>query len=351
MSEPETKKAGAPAWGSGWKFYTGLIISLGSLAAWAWAFGLPDLVRSVLRPLSRIVLFIGAGLLVGQILEGSGYSAKLGRLVRPLVQWTRLPVESGLSFVAAFVSGITANSLLYTAWQEHKIDRKALVLSNLLNSSLPVFLIHLPTTFFIVTSLVGQAGAAYLGLTLGAALLRMIAVVLAGRMVLSGCPDPCVLEPGEQQTWSQVWSSTWPKFRKRLGRMILLILPIYLAVSLAARLGFFSWLNQVAAGFAAGSILPVESMGLVVFALMAEFTSGFAAAGALLESGQLAFKEVVLALMIGAMLAAPIRAFRHQLSHYLAVFPPGLGVFLIVVGQSVRVASLLIVTVLFAWLF
>ena len=114
------------------------------------------------RPLLRIVLFIGAGLLVGQVLEGSGYSARLGRLVRPLVRWTRLPVESGLSFVAAFVSGITANSLLYTAWQEGKIDRKALIMSNLLNSSLPVFLVHLPTTFFIVTSLVGRAGLPFI---------------------------------------------------------------------------------------------------------------------------------------------------------------------------------------------
>ncbi len=70
-----------------------------------------------------------------------------------------------------------------------------------------------------------------------------------------------------------------------------------------------------------------------------------------MESGDLAFKEVVLALMIGAMLAAPIRAFRHQLSHYLAIFPPGLALLLIVVGQSVRVVSLLIVTFLFAWFF
>ena len=343
--------AGAREKGSGWKLLAGLTVSLGSLTAWTLAYGWTDLTRSVLGPLLRIVLYIGLGLLLGQLLEGSGYTAKVGRLVRPLVRWARLPVESGLSFVAAFVSGITANSMLYTAWQEGRIDRRALILSNLLNSSLPIFLIHLPTTFFIVTSLVGRAGVAYLGLTLAAALLRLGAVALAGRVFLSGCPDPCLLEPRDKEPWRAIWAATWPKFRGRLSRVILLIVPIYLAVSLSARLGFFSWLERAAAGLAVSSILPVESMGVVVFALMAEFTSGFAAAGALLESGQLAYKEVVLALMVGAMLAAPIRAFRHQLSHYLAIFPPGLALMLIVVSQSVRVVSLLVVTLLFVWVF
>ena len=131
--------------------------------------------------------------------------------------------------------------------------------------------------------------------------------------------------------------------------MLVIIVPVYVVVFLLARGGFFAWLSHALAGWVSSRSLPVEAMSVVVLAVAAEFTSGFAAAGALLQSGGLDSKEVVVALLIGNMVATPVRALRHQLPHYLGIYSPRTGAWLLAVGQGVRVASVLVVTVLYAW--
>lgn len=346
MSSKRKAKKASPV-----KLALGAAVSLGALIGWGQAFGWDSLWASALRPLLRMAGFVSLGLLIGQLLEATGYAARVGVLVRPLIRQAHLPAQSGTSFLAAFVSGITANSLLYTAWEEGSINRRELILSNLLNASLPSYLLHLPTTLFIVAPLVGSAGLAYLALTLAAALLRLVAVALVGRALQPQACHECRFEIGPKLAWPELLAETFKKFKTRLIRMLLLIIPIYLAVSLAARLGFFTWLKEAVAAQISSTILPIEAMSVVIFALMAEFTSGFAAAGALLEAGELGFREVVIALLIGAMASAPIRALRHQLAHYMAIFNPRLGISLMVIGQSSRVLSLLIVTVLFGLLY
>ena len=50
-----------------------------------------------------------------------------------------------------------------------------------------------------------------------------------------------------------------------------------------------------------------------------------------------------LALIIGNVVAFPIRALRHQLPHYMGIFSPRMGVELLLMGQGLRVVSLLVV--------
>ena len=76
-------------------------------------------------------------------------------------------------------------------------------------------------------------------------------------------------------------------FSSHAQRIILLVVPVYLVVMLVSQLGFFAWLRLKLAGVVTSAVIPVEAMSVVVFSLVAEFTSGFAAAGALLEAGTL----------------------------------------------------------------
>jgi hypothetical protein len=91
----------------------------------------------------------------------------------------------------------------------------------------------------------------------------------------------------------------------------------------------------------------MESLSLVVLSFVAEFTSGFAAAGALMDAGMLTVKQTVLALLVGNVLAFPLRALRHQLPHYMGIYAPRVGAELLVLGQVFRVASIIGVGVLF----
>jgi len=329
---------------------TGVIILIGGLFISAGILRPESLWAKVGRPLLRTLLSISLGLLIGQLIEALGLTTRLGRLVWPLINWARLPGAAAASFVSAFVSGVLANTMLFTGWQEGRLTKKGLVLANLLNGSIPAYVLHMPTMVFIVISLAGKAGAVYVLLTFAAAWLRLFGVVMVSRMIMPECEACSYADPVKKKPWRETWAETWPKFKARLKRMIMIVVPVYLSVILAAEAGFFTWLREAAAGWISTTVVPVEAMSLVVFAVAAEFTSGFAAAGALLESGTIAVKEAVLALLIGNVAATPIRALRHQLPHYMGIYSPGLGAKILLVGQGVRVLSIVLIMGAALWL-
>ncbi len=306
------------------------------------------LLRRLAWPLTRVAAFVAFGLLAGQFIEALGWTARLGTLAWPLIRSAHLPKEAGAAFSAAFASGVAANTLLYTAWQEGRLNGRSLVLANILNASLPAYLLHLPTTFFVVYALLGRAALVYFGLTLLAALLRSAAVVVVGRRLLPPSTSGDCAACGTRRSWGAVWADTWPKFRVRVRRMLLIIVPVYVVIFVLAREGFFSWLGDALAHVVSWSLVPVEAMSVVVFSVVAEFTSGFAAAGALLASGGLTLKQVVIALLIGNVVATPVRALRHQLPHYMGIYTPGMGARLLTIGQGARVASVILVAAVYA---
>ena len=88
--------------------------------------------------------------------------------------------------------------------------------------------------------------------------------------------------------------------------------------------------------------MPVEAMSIIVVSLMTEFTSGYAAAGALLKTGSLNVTQTVLALLVGNIISTPVRSFRHQMPVYMGIFNPSKGVKLMIMTQGFRVLSLMV---------
>jgi hypothetical protein len=124
--------------------------------------------------------------------------------------------------------------------------------------------------------------------------------------------------------------------------LIVVILPVCVIVILISDMGFFNWLRNILAREVSFAFIPVEAMSVVVFSLLAEFTSGYAAAGAMLESGTLTVFQIVLALLIGNIVAVPVRALRHQMPYYMGIFGPKLGTRLVIISQFFRVTSLIV---------
>ena len=96
--------------------------------------------------------------------------------------------------------------------------------------------------------------------------------------------------------------------------------------------------------------MPVESLSVIILSFAAEFTSGFAAAGALMNAGILSVKQTVIALLLGNVLAFPIRALRHQLPRYMGIFSPKMGLQLLLSGQFFRMVSILFIGTLYYFL-
>ena len=312
----------------------------------------PDILwRKLGRPLVRTVVFIAAGLFVGQLIENLGWTKKMAILAAPLVRAARLPAQSGLAFTAAWASGVVANTFLANSWKDGKLTPRELILSNLLNASLPAFFLHLPTTFFVVYALLGHIAVIYFSFTLVAAVLRFTGIILFARFS-AGAAGLQGSGAVPEQTGGRKpmdWRGLFDQFLTRLRRMLLIILPVYVIVFLLGRGGFFKWLALSLAQVVSSKVLPLESMSVVVFAAVSEFTSGFAAAAAFLQSGGLDWRQVVVALMVGNILATPFRVVRHQLPHYMGIYQPALGGKLLFLGQATRVLSVLLVMLVFIW--
>jgi hypothetical protein len=302
-------------------------------------------------PLVRLIFFISLGLLVGNLIESMNWTAAVARVAEPLVRLARLKDTSGASFSMAFFSGVTANTMLAEAYEKGEMSTKELLLSNLFNS-LPTYFLHLPTVFFIALPFLKGAAVIYVGMTLSAAFLRTLGIICLGRVWLPpvepGCV-PCKLRETGVKSISDALCRTWRRFLKRIPRILYITVPIYILIYIANRTGLFMALeNYLAHNEFLLRWLHPKAVGIIAFQMAAEFTAGLAVAGALLEAASLPVKQIVLALMVGNILSAPMRAFRHQFPYYAGIFTPRIALRLIVVNQSVRVGSLMLVAVLYA---
>ncbi len=300
----------------------------------------------LIRPLLRLLGFILVGLAAGQVIEALGWTRALAIAARPAFRFGRLGHRCGAAFMAAFVSGVTANAMLVEFYRDDKITRPQLFLTNFINQ-FPAFFLHLPTTFFIVIPLTGRAGGLYFLLTFFAALLRTLLLLVYGHfrlpMPLGEGALPDAAQGPKRPSWREVWAGVRRKLPRRMTMVAVWVMPIYVAVFLANTLGWFSFMQDALAHLVVSSFMPVESLSVVVLSFVAEFTSGFAAAGALMSAGVLTVKQTVVALLMGNVLAFPIRALRHQLPHYMGIFQPKMGTQLLVMGQILRIGSILAV--------
>ena len=329
-----------------------LFISAAALALGAHtieSFQLEALGRNLFWPLLRLMGFICIGLAVGQVIEASGWTRAIAALGMPAFRFANLGKNCSAAFTAAFFSGVTANAMLVEFYQQEKITRQQLFLANFINQ-LPGFFLHLPTTFFIVVPLTRSAGILYFLLTFSATLLRTCVFLLYGHFRLPAAdrqnedlPTGSDRPAAESKTTDRIWQRIKDRLPARLANIAIYVVPIYITIFILNRLGAFDLVRNWLAGYVTTTFVPIESLSVVVLSFAAEFTSGFAAAGAMLDAGVLTVKQTVAALLIGNITAFPVRALRHQLPHYMGIFSPKMGAQLLILGQSFRVLSVMVV--------
>lgn len=315
---------------------------------------LPVIWHGLLWPLIRLIFFVSLGVMVGNFIEAANWTHYAARLARPLTRFGRLSPVSGAGFSMAFFSGVSANTMLAEAHDQGKLSKLELVMANLFNS-LPRFFLHLPTVFFLTLPLIKGAAFIYVGLTLAAAFLQTALVVVAGRFLLPPNDSPGIgaVERDDRQdvTWNEALQKSWLRFRKRIVVILRFTVPAYILFFFLNRLGLFGQAQSFLADHVnILSWLNPETLGIVAMHLTAEFSAGLAAAGALLDASSISYRDVVLALLAGNILASPIRALRHQFPYYVGIFPPKLAVELIVVSQSFRVTTIMLVAVCYYFL-
>ena len=334
--------------------YRSLLFSL-ALSALILAVGIytiDDLsIQKLFSRLLRLMIFISIGLVAGQIIEATGWARVLGAPAGPIFKFGNLGQRCSAAFTTAFISGAAANSMLLGFYKEAKIDRRQLFLANFINQ-FPAFFLHLPTTLFIIIPLTGWAGVLYILITFSATLLRTALFLVYGHVSpgpreadKTGAP-PLSFVPVQEKK-KAIWRGIRDKFPGRITGIAVYVVPIYIVVFILNGMGIFSLTRSWLAKYVVTTVMPVEALSLVILSFAAEFTSGFAAAGALLDAGILSTKQTVLALLMGNVIAFPVRAVRHQLPRYMGIFSPKMGTQLLLMGQGFRVLSLVIVGYLY----
>ncbi|MEN8142211.1 MAG: hypothetical protein ABFQ82_01275 [Thermodesulfobacteriota bacterium] len=303
--------------------------------------------HGLLWPLARLLLFVSLGVMVGNFIEALNWTHRVAKIATPLTRLGRLSPVTGASFSMAFFSGVAANTMLAEAYDRKELPKLELVLANLFNS-LPRFFLHLPTVFFLTAPLIKGAALIYVGLTLSAAVLQTSLVVVAGRLLLPS--QVAVQIEGKQAagkdslSWRQALDKSWLRFRKRIKKILRFTVPVYILFFLLNHYGFFDQIQQLLADHAPFlAWLHPQTLGIVALHVTAEFTAGLAAAGALLDAATIGYRDVVLALLVGNVLASPVRAMRHQFPYYAGIFNPRLAVELILYSQTFRVVSIILV--------
>lgn len=309
-----------------------------------------DVISKLVWPLIRLMIAISAGLVAGEIIEALGWTRRIAVITGPLFRFGRLGHRCSAAFTTAFISGVASNAMLQDFYQDGKITRTQLYLANLANQ-LPAFFVHLPTTFFMVIPITRWAGALYFFLTFLAAILRTACVLIYGhfRLPREGISVDAASPAAAPatQNFGAIRRNLWKKFPARLIKMAVYVIPIYVVVFILNSMNMFEMTRDWLARFITTTFIPMESLSVVVLSFAAEFASGFAAAGALMDAGVITTQQTVLALLIGNIIAAPIRTLRHQLPWYMGVFSPRMGMELLFMGQGLRVISLMLVGFLY----
>lgn len=298
-------------------------------------------------PLIRITFFISIGLIIANCIESLNWTNRLATLARPLIKMGRLSPITGASFSVAFFSGVSANSMLAEAYDAKKITQSELILANLFNS-LPRFFLHLPTVFFLTVPLIKEAAVIYVGLTFAAALIQTFLVVFSGRLILPISTEPIIIKTSDKgkPSFKEVTAKSLKRLKKRMLKLLKFMIPVYVLFFLLNWYGLFAKLEELIAAKAWFlNWLSPQSLGIVILHVTAEFSAGLAAASVLLAENSLSVREVVLALLVGNILAAPIRALRHQLPYYTGIYNPGLALQLVTISQFARGFCVIVVAI------
>ena len=296
-------------------------------------------------PLLRLLFFISIGLFAANLIESLNWTKRVSALSRPLIRIGNLSERVGAAFTMALFSGVAANTMLAESYNDGFLNKKELVLANLFNS-LPTYFLHLPTVIVITLPLIKSAAFIYVGITFGAALLRTITIVLIGRLILDKPEVPVSLSIPERKVdeKSKILSKTWKRFKRRMRKILVFTIPIYIVIFIMNRLDFFNYIEEIMAGYLHFvPWLSPQALGIITLHLAAELTAGLAAAGALLQEGVLTHREIILALLIGNVISSPVRAIRHQFPYYAGIFKPQLATELIIYNQCFRILSLVFV--------
>jgi hypothetical protein len=281
----------------------------------------------------RVLIIMFVSLYGSQVLIELGVFERLAFIGQPLARIARLPAQAGLTLVTSLGSVVAGNAMLATLHQEGKLDGGQTYLIALLNST-PIYIresftYQLP----IMLPLLGvRVGGVYFAAFLAAGLVRVLFVIVAGRLRFGAQgavgtalepenPEPLGrIKPRLGAALVQGFTRQW-KLLFRVGAIFVIITFLILLLihsGLVARVVPHVKPLTDLFDLPPSCVVPI---GAYILSPLVGATS----IGAMLRDGHLSDWQGIVACLLGSILMLPVFTLRFSFPRYAAIFGVGLG--------------------------
>lgn len=264
-----------------------------------------------------IVAIVGAN-----ILAELGLIQRVAFLVRPLIRFTRLPDEAGISIITYIASASGGAAMLAGFHERGVLDSNQTIIASILSNFFS-FLNHV-IIFFVPVAIpvLGlTAGLLFVGSRFFISICVTVVAALAGHFMFQFRDGKGSEAQKEQddRTMDQKVKDGIKASIKILRRILPRLLVVYMLVAVAMGLDLFEPLKNM--DFAG---IPGEA-SVIIAVGFADTVSGLATAGSLLSEGTITPIQAVIALLLASLVSMSLVFFRHSLPGKIAYFGPKLG--------------------------
>jgi len=304
--------------------------------------------------LSRSLPPMVLGLILAELIVVYDAAERIAFVARPITRFSHLSDATGASFMMAFFSAASANSMLAGYYHDGVIEKRELFVASLVNS-FPATTMHWRSLLPVLIPLLGFTGLAYFGLLMLVGLLKTALVMAAGRLLLPGRPGAKAAEIIFEDL--RVGIGSVSKDRPHLGdalkisaraarpkvvRVVKMTTAIMFLVSVLIQVGVFDLLSQQLSGI--GGLLPLPAAGIsIIAAQFAGYIAAYTVAGGLLAAGEVTGKEVVVTLMMGNVITSAGWAVRWLIPSHAGIFGPRIGTELVICSTGLRNVLMILV--------
>lgn len=283
--------------------------------------------------LVKVIPPIVVGTLIMDIMVEMGWVNKLGFLVSPLMRFGHLREEIGLSFLTSFGSSAAGNSMIAKLHDDNHIDRKETIIATMVNS-FPSGIVLSRDLFPVVVILLGTTGLVYLGIVVLIGFLKTLLALIAARLLLTPRPSGNIHITTEKITVREASVKALKRSKRSLTRIVLTMTVVSVIVFQLMETGLFDWAASIMKDSFMVRYVPADGLPIIA-GWFASNIAAYTIAGNLLEAEMLSSKDIILALLIGRILASVARI-RTMLPYYVGIFSPNLGVRIMFVSLAMQ---------------
>ncbi|MCM1987568.1 MULTISPECIES: nucleoside recognition domain-containing protein [Methanococcoides] len=298
--------------------------------------------------LIKVLPPIVIGTLAMAILVEMGWVNKFGFLASPLMHFGHLRQEIGLSFLTSFGSSAAGNSMIAKLHYDEHIDRKETIIATMVNS-FPSSIVLSRDLLPIIVALLGTTGLIYLGIVVLIGFVKTLIALVAARLLLTPRTSGTLNTDIEKKTLREASLTALRRSKRTVMRMALTTTVVSIAIFQLMETGIFDLIADIMKSSFLVNYVPPEGLPIIA-GWFASNIAAYTIAGNLLSAQMLSTRDIILALLVGRVLASVPRI-KSMLPYYTGIFRPELGLKIMTVSLIMQNGIMLAIIgiILFFW--